>query len=104
MTTTTTTSRATNGRKKGSSSRSTAESQSAQSDLDMVVAGVVAGIKEQCVQRPYTTLGVSATLGYVLGGGLPRIMTRAVVVAGARYAISKVLRDALAEYSARANS
>jgi hypothetical protein len=97
---TTTTSRSTNGRRrKTENSKTSAGAEPPQqSDIDLVLMGIVEGVKEQCVRRPYATLGVSATVGYVLGGGLPRILTRAAIAAGARYAMLRVLREALAQY------
>lgn len=48
-------------------------------------------LRERLEQQPYATLAVAAGLGYVLGGGLPTSLLRAVVGFGGRMAIDHFL-------------
>jgi hypothetical protein len=43
-------------------------------------------IREQLTQRPYTTLAAATGLGYVLGGGIPVVLTRMMFGLGGRLA------------------
>jgi hypothetical protein len=44
-------------------------------------------------QRPYSTLGAAAGIGYVLGGGLRSPLTATLVVMGARFFAEQLLRE-----------
>lgn len=55
---------------------------------------VQSGVREQMHERPYAVIGAAFGLGYVLGGGLPRVAVRAVTAMALRYAAYEALRRA----------
>jgi ElaB/YqjD/DUF883 family membrane-anchored ribosome-binding protein len=50
-------------------------------------------VRKQAHQRPYTTLGVAAGVGFILGGGLTLRVGSTLLGIGARVALNSVLRD-----------
>lgn len=48
-------------------------------------------LAEELERRPYATLAVAAGVGYVLGGGLPTTLIRALIGFGGRLAIERAL-------------
>lgn len=50
-------------------------------------------VTEQVEQRPYTTLGVAAGLGYLLGGGLANRMTGAALGTAYKLALALAARE-----------
>ena len=71
------------------------ESEDVQSKASEIAQFVEYGIRSQMEDRPYVTIAAAFSLGYVLGGGLPRFAVRALGAAGARYAATKVMRSLL---------
>jgi ElaB/YqjD/DUF883 family membrane-anchored ribosome-binding protein len=55
--------------------------------------GVQRYLTQQVAQRPYSTLGVAAGIGYVLGGGLSPGLTRVLLNAAARVAMALAARE-----------
>jgi len=77
----------------------TSEFEDALGDLERVV-------RDQLTQRPYATLGAAAGLGYVLGGGLPKTLSRLLFGMGGRLALvlaAQRLRGGLAASGAPIN-
>lgn len=62
--------------------------------LRMLGSVVESGVREQMRERPYAVLGAAFGLGYVLGGGLPRMAVRALGAMALRYAAFEALRRA----------
>jgi hypothetical protein len=56
-------------------------------------------LTEQVEQRPYTTLGVAAGVGYVLGGGLRSRLTAVLLGAATRLAVALAARELAARLS-----
>ena len=56
-------------------------------------AGLEGYLTEQVTRRPYTTLGVAAGIGYVLGGGLSSRLTAVVLGAATRLALALAARE-----------
>jgi len=56
-------------------------------------------LTEQVEERPYTTLGVAAGVGYVLGGGLRSRLTAALLGAATRLAMALAARELAARLS-----
>lgn len=56
---------------------------------------VETGVRHQMEERPWATLAAAFGLGYVLGGGLPKMAARAVTAVGIRYAALQLLRKFL---------
>jgi hypothetical protein len=52
------------------------------------------GVREHMRDRPYAVIGAAFGLGYVLGGGLPKMAVRAATAMGLRYAAFEALRRA----------
>ena len=50
-------------------------------------------IRKQVGQRPYTALGVAASVGFILGGGLTVRVGSTLLGIGARVALNSVLRE-----------
>lgn len=48
-------------------------------------------VREQLIRSPYAVLGAAAALGYVLGGGVPRLLVRVALVAVGRIALENTL-------------
>lgn len=46
-------------------------------------------VRGQLTQQPYVALAVAAGVGYVLGGGVPRVVVRALVGLGGRWAVER---------------
>ena len=69
------------------------------SEIDMVLAGIREGVRDQARRHPYAALGAAAAVGYVLGGGLPKVVTTAIVAAGVRYAIYRTMRKTITRYT-----
>jgi len=57
--------------------------------------------RTQLVARPYTTLGVAAGIGYLLGAGLPRWVVRAAVPVLTRAIASSLTATLTQGYDAR---
>jgi len=55
--------------------------------------GVQRYVTAQVEQRPLTTLGVAAGVGYVLGGGLSPRLTALLIAAAARVATAYAVRE-----------
>lgn len=58
-------------------------------------------LTEQVAQRPYSTLGMAAGIGYVLGGGLSSRLTTLLLGAATRLAMALAARELSAPASAR---
>jgi len=58
----------------------TAEVEGALTDLERV-------LREQLEQRPYATLAAASSVGYVLGGGVPVVLSRMLFGMGGRLAL-----------------
>lgn len=63
--------------------------------LRMLGEVVESGVREQMRERPYVAIGAAFGLGYVLGGGLPKMAVRAVGGMAMRYAALEALRRVL---------
>jgi hypothetical protein len=61
-------------------------------------------LTEQVQQRPVTTLGVAAGVGYVLGGGLSARLTVVLLGAATRLATAVVARELSARISRRGST
>ncbi|MBI4515982.1 MAG: hypothetical protein HY699_09240 [Deltaproteobacteria bacterium] len=61
-------------------------------------------LTEQVEQRPYTTLGVAAGVGYVLGGGLRSRLTAVLFGATTRFAMALAARELAARLSPGASA
>ena len=61
-------------------------------------------LTEQVAQRPYTTLGVAAGVGYVLGGGLRARLTAVLLGAATRLAMGLAAREIAARLSTGASA
>ena len=61
-------------------------------------------LTEQVEQRPYTTLGVAAGVGYVLGGGLRSRLTAILLGAATRFAMALAARELAARLSPGASA
>ena len=48
-------------------------------------------LREQLTRRPYAVLGAAAGVGYVLGGGVPPLVVRALLGAAGRVALENAL-------------
>jgi hypothetical protein len=59
---------------------------------------------EQVEERPYTTLGVAAGVGYVLGGGLRSRLTTVLLGAATRLAMALAARELAARLSSGASA
>ena len=57
-------------------------------------------VRDQLEKRPFVVLGVAAGVGYVLGGGLPTFLTRALVRIGLRAATTAAVGRLVATLSA----
>ena len=55
--------------------------------------GVQRSLTEQVEQRPFSTVGVAAGVGYVLGGGLSARLTAMLLGAATRVAMALVARE-----------
>lgn len=51
-------------------------------------------LRDRLIRRPYATLAVAAGIGYVLGGGLPRVLTRAMIATGGHLLLERLLTGA----------
>lgn len=51
-------------------------------------------LRDRLIRQPYATLAVAAGLGYVLGGGLPRVLTRAMIGAGGHLLLDRLMASA----------
>ena len=60
-------------------------------------------LTEQVEQRPYTTLGVAAGVGFVLGGGLRARLTAVLFGAATRLAVALAARELAARLSPAAS-
>ena len=56
-------------------------------------------VTEQVEQRPYTTLGVAAGVGFVLGGGLRSRLTAVLLATATRLAMALAARELAARLS-----
>ena len=56
-----------------------------------VSRGWQALLRERLERRPYATLAVAAGVGYVLGGGVPTALVRALVGIGGRLAVEHAI-------------
>jgi hypothetical protein len=56
-------------------------------------AGFEGYLTGQVTQRPYTTLGVAAGIGYILGGGLSSRLTAVMLGAATRLALALAARE-----------
>ena len=61
-------------------------------------------LTEQVQQRPYSTLGVAAGVGYVLGGGLSSRLTAVLLGAATRVAMALAARELGARLSPAASA
>lgn len=61
-------------------------------------------LTEQVEERPYTTLGVAAGVGYVLGGGLRSRLTAVLLGAATRLAMALAARELAARLSPGASA
>jgi ElaB/YqjD/DUF883 family membrane-anchored ribosome-binding protein len=61
-------------------------------------------LTEQVEERPYTTLGVAAGVGYVLGGGLRSRLTAVLLGAATRFAVALAARELAARLSPGASA
>jgi len=61
-------------------------------------------LTEQVEERPYTTLGVAAGLGYVLGGGLRSRLTAVLLGAATRLAMALAARELAARLAPGASA
>ena len=61
-------------------------------------------LTEQVQERPYTTLGVAAGVGYALGGGLRSRLTAMVVGTATRLAMTLAARELVAQLSPGASA
>jgi len=61
-------------------------------------------LAEELERRPYATLAVAAGVGYVLGGGLPTTLIRALIGFGGRLAIERALAQLAVPASSRRES
>ena len=61
-------------------------------------------LTEQVEQRPYTTLGVAAGVGYVLGGGLRARVTAVLLGTATRLAMALAARELAARWSPGASA
>ena len=61
-------------------------------------------LTEQVEQRPYTTLGVAAGVGFVLGGGLRSRLTAMLLGAATRFAMALAARELAARLSPGASA
>ncbi len=61
-------------------------------------------VTTQVEQRPYTTLGVAAAVGYVLGGGLRAPLTVALLGTATRLGVALAARELVARLSPGANT
>ena len=57
--------------------------------------------REQLERRPYATLALAASVGYVLGGGVPTPLIRGLIGLGGRLALERAIAQ-LAAQSANA--
>lgn len=63
------------------------------SSLEATLEEVEALAHECMKKRPYTSLAVAGGLGYILGGGLPTALTRALALFASRMAIDFAARQ-----------
>jgi len=54
-----------------------------------------ASVRESLRRSPYATLAVLAGVGYLLGGGLPVMLTRGVLGIGGRMAMERMMMRAV---------
>lgn len=81
------------------------ELQSSASELGDAARALVdelsSAAREQLEQRPFTTLGATAAVGLVLGGGLSAGVLRRLVGMGGRVAVGMALRNVVAKGSGK---
>ncbi len=51
-------------------------------------------LRDRLIRKPYATLALAAGIGYVLGGGLPRVFTRAMIGAGGHLLLDRLMAGA----------
>jgi hypothetical protein len=64
------------------------------SKLRMLGDVVESNVRNHMRERPYAVVGIAFGVGYVLGGGLPRMAIRALSAMALRYAAFEALRRA----------
>jgi hypothetical protein len=91
------------GAKRPSARELLQESQRVRDDLSALAGaanhlahGWQALVREQLARQPYATLAVAAGVGYVLGGGVPTVVVRALVGLGGRWAVERVIARVVA--------
>jgi hypothetical protein len=62
--------------------------------LRMLGDMVESSVRDHMRERPYAVVGIAFGVGYVLGGGLPRMAVRAFSAMALRYAAFEALRRA----------
>lgn len=81
------------------------EARALASSLNRIYDETCSTVCEQARVRPYTLLGVAAGAGFILGGGLPKVISRTIVAAAMRagisLAVSKVVAGVSGEGMAR---
>lgn len=73
-------------------------------DLHKLSAELGSLLRERLESHPYLTLGASAGIGYVLGGGLPKGSPALAMVVTTRMAASWLLRELGGSAAAKATS
>ncbi|MGH7858859.1 MAG: hypothetical protein ACREQY_16145 [Candidatus Binatia bacterium] len=61
--------------------------------VDEAFEELAAFLRDRLDRRPYATLGVAMSAGYVLGGGVPSFVTRSVLELGGRIAIAATINQ-----------
>jgi hypothetical protein len=56
-----------------------------------VASGWQALVRAQLARQPYATLAVATGVGYVLGGGVPTAVVRALAGLGGRWAVERAI-------------
>lgn len=56
-----------------------------------VAGGWQALVRAQLARQPYATLALATGVGYVLGGGVPTVVVRALVGLGGRWALERAI-------------
>ncbi len=65
-----------------------------EADVEALARETTEFLRDQLTRRPYVTLGAAASIGYVLGGGLPRWAVRAALGVAAKAALDVLAREA----------
>jgi hypothetical protein len=70
-----------------------AETRALGSTLEATWSEVESLVRDSMQQHPYATMLVAGSVGYVLGGGLPSVLTRTLMAMGGRLAVEMAARQ-----------